>query len=335
MTLAEFYQQKSRRLRRHFGRVLQWSRLAKRQPTNRTDSLDVWDARIFSPLSPSPEAKTHSCFVRLLVYDQAEHSESEGKTMTDRASSAVKQRHRLPAFDPRYSTTAMRMITAIMLSAGLTQVGWAGEVTVQISKRQAGDPVQAAAVCLGTPANIAQFGAQLADEKGTVRFDKVHTRAELVLTVSKSGFKGRQVFLGTAQRDQGVLLTLAAGGGGPKCATAVPVIAPVQTSLSRGDDFFPGITDFRINGGQHATRNPKVTLSYALSGEASHYRVSTRPDFKTTEWRPLEPNLEYSLSGEAGLKTVYFQVGKFRSAEGAEIEVLSNVAVDTIVLTGS
>jgi hypothetical protein len=224
----------------------------------------------------------------------------------------------------------MRVIAVFVLSCGLMQAGWAGNVTIQISKRGAGDPVQAAAVCLGTPANIAQFGARLANEKGIVRFDKLHTRTELVLTVSKSGFKGRQVVLGAVQRDRGVLLTLPAGGGGPECAKAVPVVIQPRSA-----GFAPGITFFRINGGQAATQRPMVTLTYALTGEASHYRASDRSDFQAAKWQTLGPEVRYDLTGESGVKTVYFQVGKFASVEGAEIQSLSKVAVDSILLAGS
>ena len=255
--------------------------------------------------------------------------------MTNRTLSGPKQRHQLPAISPPEPVLVMRVIAAIVLSCGLMQTGWAGDVTVQVTKRGAGDPVQAAAVCLGTPANIAQFGARLANEKGIVRFDKLHIRTELVLTVSKSGFKGRQVILDAVQRDRGVLLTLPVGGGGPECAKAVPVTQPIPVIQSRSAGFAPGITVFRINGGQAATQSPMVTLTYALTGEASHYRASDRSDFQAAKWQTLEPEVRYGLTGESGVKTVYFQVGKFASVEGAEIQSLSKVAVDSILLTGS
>ena len=256
--------------------------------------------------------------------------------MKNQTSSEPKQRRQLPAISSSDPVLVMRVIAAIVLLCGLMQAGWAGNVTVQISKRGAGDPVQAAAVCLGTPANIAQFGARLANEKGIVRFDKLHTRTELVLTVSKSGFKGRQVALGAVQHDRGVLLTLPAGGGGPKCAKAVPVVAhPVPVIQPRSAGFAPGITFFRINGGKAATQRPMVTLTYALTGEASHYRASDRSDFQAAKWQTLGPEVRYNLTGESGVKTVYFQVGKFASVEGAEIQSLSKVAVDSILLAGS
>jgi hypothetical protein len=232
------------------------------------------------------------------------------------------------------SRATMGILAAGALSLALTQTAWGENVTIQISKRGAGYPLKEAAVCLGTPANPAQFGAQLADDKGVVQFDKVHARAELVLTVSKSGYKGRQVALGTAQHNRGVLLTLAAGGGGPECAKAVALVQPAPVAEPRSPRFSPGIKDFRINGGEAATQSPKVTLTYTLTGEASHYRASERSDFAAVEWQPIKPEVRYDLASGSGSRTVYFQVGKLVTAEGAEIEILSDVAVDTIVLTG-
>jgi len=217
---------------------------------------------------------------------------------------------------------------------GMAQSGWAGEITVQVSKRNAGLPVRAAAVCLGTSANPAQFGATLADEKGIARFDKVHARTELVLTVSKSGYKGRQVALGRGPRDRGVLLTLASGGGGPACDKAIAGVGQLTLMTSPSTHLAPGIKAFRINGGEPTTHSTRVTLDYVLTGEASHYRASERSDFGSAEWRPLESDLWLDLAGDSGPKTIYFQVGKLKSAEGAEIEILSNVAVDTIELDG-
>lgn len=214
------------------------------------------------------------------------------------------------------------------------QAGWAGEIVVQVSKRRAGDPVHAAAVCLGTPANPAQFGAMLADDKGIAQFDKVHTRTDLVLTVSKSGFKGRRVSLGRDPRNRGVLLTLASGGGGPECTKGTALIEQAPTMPSPTAHFTPDIEEFQINGGEPTTRSARVTLNYVLKGEASHYRASDRSDFKSAQWRPLESDPRLELAGDPGPKTVYFQVGKFTSAEGAEIEILSNIAVDTIELDG-
>lgn len=245
-----------------------------------------------------------------------------GEAMSDRAS-FVSGRRRRPRIFP------IQLVASIVCLYGFMQVATAGQVTVQVSKRGAGQPVRAAAVCLGTPANPAQFGAVLADEKGIAQFDKVRTRTELVLTVSKSGYKGRQIALGSDPRDRGVLLTLSSGGGGPRCTPAVGS-APAASAAA----FMPGIAEFRINGGAPKTRSKKVRLDFVLTGEASHYRASDRSDFESAEWHPIEEDLRLELAGKSGMKTIYFQVGKFTSAEGVEMEMLSNIAVDSIELEG-
>ncbi len=253
--------------------------------------------------------------------------------MTNRNSAASRQRHRLLAIGIRNLKPAVRAIVTLVLLSGLTQAGWAGSVTVQITKRWAKNPIQDATVCLGTLANIAQFGVRLTDAKGTVQFAKLPP-TDLVLTVSKSGFKGRQIALDRAQRDRGLLLTLPAGGGGPQCVKAVSVTSSVSVTQPRSTAFIPSITDFRINAGQTATPSRTVTLTYAFTGNASHYSASERPDFAAAEWQPLKPEVRYNLTRGSGSKTVYFQVKKFTSVEGAELRSLSEVAVDTILLTG-
>ena len=101
------------------------------------------------------------------------------------------------------------------------------------------------------------------------------------------------------------------------------------------DTFAPAIVDFRINRGEAATQSPKVTLMYALRGQASHYRASSQTDLEAAEWQPLASEVRYELpAGASGRQTVYFQVGRFASTDGADIQSMSNVAVDTIVLEG-
>ncbi len=253
--------------------------------------------------------------------------------MTIRNSAASRQPRWLPAIGVPNPTPVVRAIATIVLLSGMVQAGWADSVTVQITKRWTRNPVQNATVCLGTLANIAQFGVRLTNAKGTVQFAKLPP-TNLVLTVSKGGFKGRQITLDRAQRDRGLLLTLPAGGGGPQCVGAVSVTRSASVTQPGSTGFIPSITDFRINGGQTATPSRTVTLTYAFTGNASYYRASERSDFETAEWQPLKPEVRYHLTGRSGLKTVYFQVKKFTSVQGAELRSLSDVAVDTILLDG-
>ena len=253
--------------------------------------------------------------------------------MTNRNSAAYTQHHWLPASGIPNLMPVVRAIATLGILSGLVQASWADSVTVQITKRWTRNPVQDATVCLGTLANSAQFGVRLTDVKGTVQFAKLPP-TNLVLTVSKSGFKGRQIALGRAQRDRELLLTLPAGGGGPQCVEAVSVTRSVSVTQPGSTGFIASITDFRIDGGQTTTPSRTVTLTYALTGNATHYRASERSNFETAKWQLLEPEVRYDLTGGSGLKTVYFQVTKFTSVEGAEIRSLSDVAVDTILLTG-
>ena len=252
--------------------------------------------------------------------------------MTPRALGTSNDDHRCPG--PRLLPRGSGRCAALLACAlAVSQSGSAGELTVQVSKRGAAKPIGAAAVCLGTPANLAQFGALVADDSGTVKFDNMGIRTPLLLTVSKSGFQGRRIALGGSQIDRRVNLTLVAGGGGPTCANAVASGQVVAATAPSTEAFAPAIVDFRINRGEATTETAKVTLMYALSGTASHYRASSGEDIEAAEWKPLASEVQYELPG-AGPQTVYFQVGRLSSRDGADIESTSNVAVDSIVLGG-
>jgi len=253
--------------------------------------------------------------------------------MTNRNPAASRQRVCPPATGIPHLMPVVRAIATLVLLGGLVQAGWAGSVTVQVTKRWAKNPVKDATVCLGTLTNIAQFGVRRTDAKGTVQFDK-SPPVNRILTVSKSGYKGRQITLDRAQRDRGFLLTLPAGGGGPQCVAAVSDTELPSATQPYSSGFMLGVMDFRINGGQTATPSRTVMLTYAVTGNASHYRASERSDFESAEWQPLGPEVRYSLTGGSGLKTVYFQVKKLTSVEGAELRSLSDVSAGTILLTG-
>ncbi len=61
--------------------------------------------------------------------------------MTNLTSNRPTQRCQVPAIGTSKPMRAMRTSAAILLLCGLAQVGWAGEITVQITKRGADDPV--------------------------------------------------------------------------------------------------------------------------------------------------------------------------------------------------
>ncbi len=94
----------------------------------------------------------------------------------------------------------------------------------------------------------------------------------------------------------------------------------------------PVITAFKINNGAATAVNPTVTLfsacTAATSGSAAQYLASESADFTSATWRPYGPIPMFTLSGNAGVKTVYFKV-----KNSAEVE--SAVTSDTIALAGS
>ena len=77
-----------------------------------------------------------------------------------------------------------------------------------------------------------------------------------------------------------------------------------------------------------------MTLNFVHSGDATHYRVSERSDFRSAGWLPIGGTRDFELSTPAGRKTVYLQVRKYITVQGGAMESVSNVARDRIVLEG-
>lgn len=214
-----------------------------------------------------------------------------------------------------------------LLLAGHLGAASAAELTVHITKQGTGGAVADADVCVGTAADPAQFASVRTNRDGTARVPGL-PRAPLTVLVSKPGFLGRSLALEALDTDRDLLVSLALGGGGPRC--------PEPTGEAQTPP--PGVqlrlSEFRINGGEATTAKRTVRLDFHTSGQATHYRASERPDFAGAEWQAVHQPLRFRLSAGAGTKTVYFQVRKYRSSTGGEIETVSNVVSDTIVLAG-
>jgi alpha-tubulin suppressor-like RCC1 family protein len=93
----------------------------------------------------------------------------------------------------------------------------------------------------------------------------------------------------------------------------------------------PVIAAFKINNGAVLTASPAVTLPNTCASEtsasATHYMASESADFAGGQWKPYGTIPLFLLSGEQGIKTVYFKV-----KNSAEQE--SSVTSDTIQLGG-
>ncbi len=228
--------------------------------------------------------------------------------------------------------TALATVCAAGAALLFNTSALAGDVTVQVSKLGSGQPLRDAAVCLGTQANPVQFGAGLADRDGIVRFTNV-PRAQLVVTASKFGSRSRQLSVQGSQSNRSLVLALAPGGGGPTCGAAIAVNAPSDDGGNAGaSDFAVGIKAFRINNGSAATSARAVTLDFAVSGDATHFRASERADFVDSKWAPVGTKAAFELSQTSGRKRIYLQARKLVSVQGGELETTSGVVSDTIVL---
>jgi len=119
-----------------------------------------------------------------------------------------------------------------------------------------------------------------------------------------------------------LVLSLPTGGGGVECLLDQDEVKITGDTL--------GIEFFQMNNGAAVTRNASVTLDNKLSGNATQYRASERPDFQGAEWLAFEKQPRFLLSAGRGNKTVYFQVRRYARMNGADIEARSPVTSDFI-----
>ncbi len=230
---------------------------------------------------------------------------------------------------PARSTAAPRRTSMPRSRLGLPAIGLAAlpavvsgaDLTVRVVDGDDANPVEAAAVCLGTLADPSQLGGYWTPADGRVVFTKV-PRAPLVLTISKSGYRAQRRRITIGPGDQIIQMVLPAGGGEEfACDADTQFEAPGLT-----------VTSFRINHGAAVTARRRVTLDFEVSGDATEYRAGESPDLTAAQWRSMEPAPSFELSPGPGSKTVYLQVRRRREAQGARLETQSEVVSDTIRL---
>jgi hypothetical protein len=202
----------------------------------------------------------------------------------------------------------------------------AAELKVRVVDQRTGEPLHRAAVCLGTDADKEQFGAKRTASDGVAAFSDV-PEIPLVLTVSKSPFRGYQSRPRAMSFNRTIMVPMPIGGLGPVCmAAAADADAPGRAnSLS--------VSGFRINQDERQTTSPKVTMSFGIFGTPTHYRASENPNFVGADWVPFQSSPSFQLSPGAGEKTLYFQVRRYSKVAGASMEALSEVVSDAILVT--
>ena len=219
----------------------------------------------------------------------------------------------------------MKRISTLILSlmAWTAFTADAADVQVRVFERGGNAPLAGVSVCLGTRARLDQFGAARTDGKGYVLFSEV-PQAQIVVTASYAGYKSEQESLVTSNTDRMLVMSLPAGGGGPQCSIRREAVALTASSLV--------VSQFRINAGAAATDSRTIRLNNSTNGTATQYRASERSDMEGAEWQYYAGAPEFTLSPGAGVKRVYLQVRRHSTVNGATLETVSPVVVDSIQL---
>lgn len=181
-----------------------------------------------------------------------------------------------------------------------------------------GEPLSGVAVCVGMPGNYRQFGADFTDADGKAMMDVPNV--PLVVTVSKNRFTGAR--LSEPARGFNLIreIILVDGVSGPHCRAGSSLVQS------------PRVPELQITGIDVIDEGGSVMLVPNVSGEPSHYRISTQREFYGARWENyddlirLAPNL-------SSRDTLYVQWRKRSGNEAGWIEALSPVV--TLVIPSS
>jgi hypothetical protein len=219
----------------------------------------------------------------------------------------------------------MKKISILITSliAWTTFAADASDLRIRVFERGENVPLSGVSVCLGTRARLDQFGAARTDGNGYVLFNEV-PQAQIVVTASLAGFKSEQESMVTSNTSRMLVMSLAAGGGGPQCSILADDAAMISTGLV--------VSQFRINTGAPVTDSRSIKLNNSLNGIATQYRASERRDMAGAEWKNYASAPEFMLGPGAGLKRVYLQVRRHTTINGATLETVSPVVQDSIRL---
>lgn len=198
----------------------------------------------------------------------------------------------------------------------------AADVQVRVFER-GGKALSGVAVCIGTPARISQFGAMQTDKNGDATFSNV-PRSTLQITASKNGYKAEQKSMGASTSNRMLVISLPTGGGGVQC--------PLGSEAAKVSGNGLSISRLVMNNGAATTATRNVTLDNVVNGQPTQYRASERADFYGANWQNYVQAPAFQLSDGPGRKTVYFQVRRHAVLNGSNLETLSPVRKDTILL---
>lgn len=224
-----------------------------------------------------------------------------------------------PAPHAKQMSLFILLLAAVILPA----LAQASELRVRVFERGGKHPLAGVSVCLGTSANPMQFGSEQTDGEGYAQFADI-PRAPLLITASKAGYKGEQQSLVTSSIPRLLVMSLAPGGGAAQCTTGGARAVESTGGMQ--------ITGFSIDNGAAASTGRQVHLDHRASGHPNEYRASENSNFSDVQWQPYSEQPAFTLSAGDGRKTVYFQVRRYSKINGADIQTLSPVVHDSIVL---
>ena len=214
-------------------------------------------------------------------------------------------------------------LTVLLLFSLTSLTVPAADIQVRVFERGGKAPLAGVAVCLGTPARIGQFGASLTDGSGNATFNNV-PRTTVLVTASRDGYKAEQETMVSSTGNRMLVISLPTGGGGTQC--------PLDDAATRVSGGGLGISRFAMSSGAAVTTSRNVTLNNVVSGHPTQYRASEMANFRGAGWRDYTQAPAFQLSAGPGKKTIYFQVRRYASLDGANLETLSPVRKDSIVL---
>ncbi len=223
---------------------------------------------------------------------------------------------------------AMFAIFAILTNSN----AHAANLKVHVQDAHKSQPLSNIAVCAGTTADVNQFGAFRTDSNGNVTLPPL-PNTSILLTVSGEQRKGTQhiVPLHNIHIDLVRVIKSSRGGFGPVCNAPAPETHYAPDGYTT-TDYNLRITRLYLDKGHSNTSSRTVVLSPKIQGQPTHYRISEDPDFKDSEWQDYQKTPIFTLSSGEGEKKVFYQVRKSIETDRGNVQTLSNVISDWIIL---
>ncbi|PID60951.1 MAG: hypothetical protein CSB44_08730 [Gammaproteobacteria bacterium] len=214
----------------------------------------------------------------------------------------------------KLTTHSIILFTAALLVVGNVQATTFGVRVVN----QQGEPIAGAAVCVGMEGNYRQFGATFTDDDGEAVMDVPNV--PLVVTVSKTRFSAMRIKEPARGFNLIKEVTLHEGQPGPRCKAD-----------SAYADAEPGEVNISISNIDIVESAEGAVLRPEVSGNPSHYRIASTPEFADAGWRRYDRSITVPRSMSRDEKPIYLQMRRFEGGSTGWLEARSNIV--TVRLT--